>query len=299
MPVLRAADRHGINIAFFHTASTFLSGYRRHARSGYALLALISPNAPRKAKNHAPDVAKKPRDSSLSTAHAVTGVGWGDMGVSSPAQPVYANMDYAFYKGVILLVAMAITAMSSFTLQPPAASCLSPRRYIVHFISPVRRRSNRGPDFHSCDAAGQRWSFSCSCPISLYNANVNMLSIAGRERTGLSPSLETRQIHLRRGTAPRRGGKPRQIAFPGIHEPRIAYAAQRHSGFFGGDEKRSAGSVGKRNLQANTSPTYTVPATTCCASSTRFWTCRALRPDATRSTKNRSACATSPKTVSR
>ena len=79
---------------------------------GYALMAYIAKRASRQQLTF--EIAER-LEMQFTTAHAVIGLGWAIFAF----QPCSACVgpDYAFFKGIVLLVAMAATAMSSFTLR--------------------------------------------------------------------------------------------------------------------------------------------------------------------------------------
>lgn len=79
---------------------------------GYALLALIAKRASR--QTITTEVAES-LEMQFTTVHAVIGLGWSIFAFQSCSH--CTGMDYSFYKGIVLLVAMAVTAMSTFTLR--------------------------------------------------------------------------------------------------------------------------------------------------------------------------------------
>ncbi|MCP4319981.1 MAG: HAMP domain-containing histidine kinase [Hyphomicrobiales bacterium] len=79
---------------------------------GYALMAYIAKRASRRKLTFE---AAERLEMQFTTVHAVTGLGWAIFAFQPCALCI--GMDFAFFKGIVLLVAMAVTAMSSFTLR--------------------------------------------------------------------------------------------------------------------------------------------------------------------------------------
>ncbi|MEM9105895.1 MAG: sensor histidine kinase, partial [Pseudomonadota bacterium] len=73
---------------------------------GYALLAFIAKRASR--QTITTEVAES-LEMQFTTAHAIIGLGWSIFAFQSCTQ--CTGMDYSFYKGIVLLVAIAVTAM--------------------------------------------------------------------------------------------------------------------------------------------------------------------------------------------
>lgn len=178
MPVLVLLTA-GINIAFFHTENVFV--WVVATLAGYALMAYMAKCAAR--QKITPLTAKKIELRFVAT-HAVTGLGWAIWAYQPCA--TCTNMDYAFYKGVILLIAMAITAMSSFTLQ---------RLPLLVFSTPILAFYLAGspPDspmqISILAMLLGALVFFLFVSGRLYNANVNMLS-AQEEKDWLIAKLE-------------------------------------------------------------------------------------------------------------
>ena len=72
-----------------------------------------------------------------------------------------------------------------------------------------------------------------------------------------------REVDVGRGAPPRRGGQPRQVALPGLDEPRAADAAQRHPRLLGSDGQRGAGADGQPDLSRLCQATSTIPGSIC------------------------------------
>ena len=72
-----------------------------------------------------------------------------------------------------------------------------------------------------------------------------------------------REIHVGRGAAARRGSQSRQVALPGLDEPRTQDAAQRHPRLLGGHGQRSARPDAATRPIATTPTTSMHPASIC------------------------------------
>ncbi len=109
MPVLVLLAA-GVSLVFFHGSNVFL--WTIVTLFGYAVSAYLARKASKQKLSF--DDAKR-WERHFIAAHALTGFGWAIFAYQSCA--LCDGQEYAFYKGVVLLVAIAITAMSSFTLR--------------------------------------------------------------------------------------------------------------------------------------------------------------------------------------
>ena len=109
----------------------------------------------------------------------------------------------------------------------------------------------------------------------------------------LIAELDEEKIDLRRGPAARRGRKQGQVALPRDHEPRAENAAERHHGFFGGDEGRDPRHPQQSDLSRIRERHLRERPALCCISSTRSSICRASRLAATSCTRSARTSATS------
>ncbi|MEX3009523.1 sensor histidine kinase [Hoeflea sp. TYP-13] len=109
MPVLVLLTA-AVSIAFFHSQNVIT--WMVATLLGYAAMAYIA----KRASHHKLTFESAKRlEKQFIAVHALTGFGWAIFAFQPCA--LCTGMDYAFFKGVVLLVAMAVTAMSSFTLR--------------------------------------------------------------------------------------------------------------------------------------------------------------------------------------
>ncbi|WP_419912952.1 sensor histidine kinase [Hoeflea sp.] len=178
MPVLVLLTA-GISIAFFHGQNVLT--WTVAALFGYAVQAVLARRASR--QELTTEYAHR-LELQFTATHALTGFGWAIFALQPCAQ--CTGLDFAFFKGVVLLIAMAVTAMSSFTLQ---------RLPLLVFSTPILMfylaGSPPNSPFQISILAMLLGTLVFFIFVSgrLYNANLSMLSVQA-EKDWLIAELE-------------------------------------------------------------------------------------------------------------
>jgi two-component system cell cycle sensor histidine kinase PleC len=168
-----------VSIVFFNGLNVFL--WTIATLIGYALLAFIVRRA---SKDKMITESVESLEMQLTTVHAVIGLGWSIFAFQSCS--LCTGMDYAFFKGIVLLVAMAVTAMSTFTLR---------RLPLLAFSTPIMVFYLAGSPPSSAFQISMlamliaTLAFFVFVSDRLYSANVIMLSVQA-EKDWLIAELE-------------------------------------------------------------------------------------------------------------
>ncbi|MEM6464228.1 MAG: HAMP domain-containing sensor histidine kinase [Pseudomonadota bacterium] len=109
MPILVLLTA-AVSIFFFHGQNVL--AWTVTTLFGYAIMAYVAKRAEKQTLTFE---SVEKLEMQFTSVHALTGLGWGMFAF----QPCTActGMDFAFFKAIVLLVAMAVTAMSSFSLR--------------------------------------------------------------------------------------------------------------------------------------------------------------------------------------